>query len=137
MRQIGRLDLDTSGIVLFALDPVTAQRLWKQGRGQLVKTYYALCARQDGTGIRTDYLPLGKEPGCKNQMCVLPKGEGLSAETLYALLWEKKLSEEYISCVSCHLKTGRTPTRSVCIFLQQHIRCLAIKFMVKKMGQNG
>ena len=41
-------------------------------------------------------------------MCVLPKGEGLSAETLYSLLWEKKLSEEYISCVSCHLKTGRT-----------------------------
>ena len=40
VRQIGRLDLDTSGIVLFALDPVTAQRLWKQRQeGQLLKTY--------------------------------------------------------------------------------------------------
>ena len=109
VRQIGRLDLDTSGIVLFALDSVTAQRLWKQRQeGQLVKTYYALVHGRMEQESGQITLPLGKKPGCKNQMCVLPKGEGLSAETLYSLLWEKKLSEEYISCVSCHLKTGRT-----------------------------
>ena len=109
VRQIGRLDLDTSGIVLFALDPVTAQRLWKQRQeGQLVKTYYALVHGRMEQESGQITLPLGKKPGCKNQMCVFPKGEGLPAETLYSLLWEKKLSEEYVSCVSCHLKTGRT-----------------------------
>nr|WP_294528185.1 RluA family pseudouridine synthase [uncultured Blautia sp.] len=109
VRQIGRLDLDTSGIVLFALDPVTAQRLWKQRQeGQLVKTYYALVHDRLKTKTGQITLPMGKKPGCKNQMCVFPEGEGLPAETLYSLLWEKEISGEAVSCVKCHLKTGRT-----------------------------
>ena len=59
VRQIGRLDLDTSGIVLFALDPVTAQRLWKQRQERAAgKDLLCSCARQDGTGIMDRLLCL-------------------------------------------------------------------------------
>lgn len=109
VRQIGRLDRDTSGIVLFALDSVTAQRLWEQRqKGELVKTYYALAHGRLNQKTGRITLRIGKKEGFINQMCVLPEGEGLWAETFYSLVWEGIFGDEPISCVSCQLKTGRT-----------------------------
>ena len=74
MRSIGRLDRDTSGIVVFAKNKIAAARLWQQRQsGIFQKEYVALC---EGVFPKEAYeremtidVPIAKMPGHKNKMC--------------------------------------------------------------------
>lgn len=74
IRSIGRLDKDTSGIVVFAKNKIAAARLWAQRQnGVFKKEYVALC---EGSFPKEAYereqtidVPLRKMPGHKNKMC--------------------------------------------------------------------
>lgn len=107
IRQIGRLDKDTSGIVVFAKDQVSAARLWNQrNRGELAKTYYGAVhgrlPQQEGL-ISTCMC---KVPGEKNKMQICTAGA--KAVTLYRVTEERVFEGETVSIVECSLKTGRT-----------------------------
>lgn len=107
IRQIGRLDKDTSGIVVFAKDQVTAARLWRQRRnGTLQKTYYAVVHGWFCKAKGIIDQPVGKMPGEKNKMCVSP--DAMPAITHYRVIREEIYKEEKISVVECTLVTGRT-----------------------------
>lgn len=125
IRQIGRLDKDTSGIVVFAKDKVTAARLWQQRlEGTLQKTYYALVHGRLRSAEGVVDRPLRKAAGEKNKMCVCPEGspvkshareesakcrsDGLSAITHYRVIREETYEGEGVSMVECTLVTGRT-----------------------------
>lgn len=74
IRSVGRLDKDTSGIVVFAKNKIAAARLWDQRQNSVFKKeYVALC---EGSFPREAYereqtidVPLRKMPGHKNKMC--------------------------------------------------------------------
>lgn len=105
LRLIGRLDKDTSGIVVYAKNQPAAARLWKQREdGSFHKTYYALVhgilSPKDGE----INLPLEEVPGIQNRMQPAEKGKGLLARTFYRT---KKVFSDY-SLVECKLDTGRT-----------------------------
>lgn len=107
IRQIGRLDKDTSGIVVFVKDQMTASRLWKQrSRGELAKNYYAAVhgrlPQQEGIIDKR----MCKVPGEKNKMQVCTAG--MEAVTCYRVLKETVFEGGLISIVEFSLKTGRT-----------------------------
>lgn len=85
MRSIGRLDKDTSGIVVFAKNKIAAARLWDQRQnGVFKKEYVALC---EGSFPKETYereqtidVPLRKMPGHKNKMCAAAEEGCGSAE---------------------------------------------------------
>ena len=107
IRQIGRLDKDTSGIVVFAKDKVTAARLWQQRReGTLQKTYYAVVHGRLRPAEGIIDSPMGKVPGEKNKMCVCPGA--MSAITNYRVIREENYEGKELSVVECTLVTGRT-----------------------------
>ena len=107
IRQIGRLDKDTSGIVVFAKDKVTAARLWQQRReGTLQKTYYAVVHGRLRPAEGIIDSPMGKVPGEKNKMCVCPGA--MSALTNDRVIREENYEGKELSVVECTLVTGRT-----------------------------
>ena len=130
VRPIGRLDKDTSGIVLFAKNQPAAARLQKQReRGEFRKTYLAVTQlpqnRKDEaekfpgwneitrrledlvTTSDTDAwtlidTPMSSDP--ENHLRMIPTPLGKPARTLYKPLWTGKATQ----CLALHLKTGRT-----------------------------
>lgn len=106
IRSIGRLDRDTSGIVVFAKNQVAAARLWKQKEeGIFWKEYLAVCegvisqrsvgcAQEAGLGKlagcsqeaawHTIHAPIGKQDGALLKMCV--RQDGLPAVTHYQVI---------------------------------------------------
>ena len=125
VRLIGRLDRDTSGILVFAKNKIAAARLWEQrSRGIFRKEYLALC---EGTFPQEAYVkeqmveePIGKLPAEKNKMFVT--SEGKPAVTYFqvlqpdeeethmaARLFETSIDEiKENTLVRLHLGTGRT-----------------------------
>lgn len=108
MRGIGRLDADTSGVMVFAKNKVAAQRLWRQRReGIFQKEYLALC---EGEFPREAYCreqkleaAVAPAPGEKNKMCVNMQGK--TAVTYYRAL---KTNADGQTLVLLRLETGRT-----------------------------
>ena len=101
-RVIGRLDQDTSGIVLFAKNQVAAYRLTEQRRqNHLNKQYLAIVRGTLEKKQGTICAPLLEAPGLPPRMMVDKKGK--YAETHYEIL------KEYpgYSLVRCRLVTGR------------------------------
>lgn len=121
IRAIGRLDRDTSGVVLFGKNQVAAARLWgATGRaGQnsgadprslaarpVTKEYWALArGRLEQKQGRIE-LPIRKKPGALNEMEVCAQGStmGRPAITNYQVMEEYKDA----SLVRLCLETGRT-----------------------------
>lgn len=103
IRIFGRLDKDTSGVVLAAKNRAAATRLERQRRnGAILKTYLAIT---EGIPEPTDgqiYAPLGADPQKKKQMCITP--EGKPAVTHYETL----ASGHGLALLSLRLETGRT-----------------------------
>ena len=125
IHSIGRLDLETSGIVLFARHRAAAARLSRQREdGRLQKTYLAICsgifAERNGT-LNGAIAPL---PGSLMKMCVSKDGKTGShtlsgAETVYgsgtgaaypwkpdehtrfAYIWQMQASADWRSAVFC------------------------------------
>ena len=92
IHSIGRLDLETSGIVLFARHRAAAARLSRQREdGRLQKTYLAICsgifAERNGT-LNGAIAPL---PGSLMKMCV--SKDGKPAVTHY------QVQKQYMDCL--------------------------------------
>lgn len=102
-RVIGRLDKDTSGILLFAKNRAAASRMSKQKQtGESRRRYLALVEGRLAEKQGEIDSPLGKVPGdlLRQQVCE----DGLSAHTIYEVVQE---FEDY-SLVSVEITTGRT-----------------------------
>lgn len=105
---VHRLDMDTSGILIFAKTEAAARELRKQfGSKGVEKLYLALldipkhwCHRQDETG--TISLPLSADYINRPRQCV--SAEGKEAETLYRII----LMSEDRALVTLRPLTGRT-----------------------------
>ncbi len=109
IRPVGRLDKDTSGIVIFAKSRIAAARLHKQReKGILKKTYIALVYGEMEKQEGVIHTPLKPVSGEKNRMCIAGEQEkgALTAVTHYRVL--KILKKERMSLVECILDTGRT-----------------------------
>ena len=103
IRSIGRLDKDTSGIVVFAKNQAAAGRLAEQKQqGKFRKEYLAIvegCPEKDEGIIRGK---IDKMQGELMKMCVSPQGK--TAVTRYQVL--KRM--ENSSLVKLSLSSGRT-----------------------------
>lgn len=106
VRSIGRLDKETSGIVLFAKNRIAAARLSAQREeGKLQKQYLALCHWESGRaseGWHTIEKPIAPLEGFLMKMCVHP--EGKPAVTHYRV--ERYF--ENAALLRLWLETGRT-----------------------------
>ncbi|MCH4191532.1 MAG: RluA family pseudouridine synthase [Butyrivibrio sp.] len=103
MRAVGRLDRETSGIIIFGKNRLATAVLSMQGqKGQRLKEYLALCAgtmeREDGT---ID-LPISDTPGIRMIRRVSPDGD--RAVTHFHV---ERQFEGY-ALVRLRLETGRT-----------------------------
>lgn len=104
---IGRLDADTSGIIVFARNQVAAQRLWKQKEeGIFEKQYLAICegtfpekAAKERQKIDAPMAPV---PGELNKMQV--DANGREAVTYYQVLSQTEDQAQIL----VQLETGRT-----------------------------
>ncbi|MDC7286257.1 RluA family pseudouridine synthase [Blautia schinkii] len=107
VRLIGRLDKDTSGLVVLAKNRAAAARLWKQrSDGTFVKYYQAFVHGYMPVKRGTIKIPVMKIPGEKNKMQA--DEQGLPAVTHYRVLQEGQLFGQKASLLECVLDTGRT-----------------------------
>ena len=96
LRVIGRLDKETSGVLIYAKNRAAAARLQRQRReGTFVRTYLAVCEGIFPAGQRTGTidLPIEKEPGVLMRMRAAEDG-GLRAVTHYEVLKEFHAGQE-------------------------------------------
>lgn len=106
LRPVGRLDKDTSGIVILAKNQVAAARLWADKEaGRLKKEYLALTGSRPKPEKGIIDLPVGRDPRSLNKMRIDP--DGLHAVTHYELVENKNLRmPPYL--IKLQLETGRT-----------------------------
>ena len=110
IRSIGRLDKDTSGIVIFVKNQVAAARLWRQKeQGIFQKEYLAVCEGKI-EGISEEWqeisAPIANVPDEKNKMCVSPDGK--HAVTHYCVIGEVIKNDIICSIIRVRIETGRT-----------------------------
>lgn len=104
IRIFGRLDKDTSGVVLAAKNRTAAARLERQRQeGYLKKTYLAVCQGVPKKTEGTICVPLAVSKEDRRRMCVSP--EGKYARTHYQVL--KSWASVSYSLIRLHLDTGR------------------------------
>lgn len=105
LRIIGRLDKETSGVLVFARNRASAARLQKQRQeGVFVRTYLAVCEGSFPAKERCGTIDrdMEKIPGVLMKMRTC--GHGMRAVTHYEVLSEKN----GLSLVRFHIETGRT-----------------------------
>lgn len=110
IRSIGRLDKETSGVLLFARNQVAAARLQKQREeGQLQKTYLAIARGNIDTGDNWYKISLPLAPDRENhlKMTVSPDGKLLGSKTAVTYLKVLASCDEY-TVIKVRLETGRT-----------------------------
>lgn len=112
LRIIGRLDKETSGVLVFARNRASAARLQRQREdGKFIRTYRALCEGRfpDSERIGTIDLDMEKVPGVMMKMRVCGEGTtGLRAITHYEVLQEVTPQLQTYSLLQLHIDTGRT-----------------------------
>lgn len=107
VRLIGRLDKDTSGLVVFAKNQMAAARLWRQREdGRLKKIYQALVHGKMQSGAGVIDLPLSRMSNEKNKMCIT--ADGMRAVTHYSVKMAHLWRGTEVSLLECWLETGRT-----------------------------
>ena len=109
LRIIGRLDKETSGVLIFARNRAAAARLQRQrAEGQFVRTYHAVCEGvfPEGRKAGTIDEDMEKIPGVLMKMRTCRKGTGLSAVTHYTVIGENRKAGR--SLLQCRIDTGRT-----------------------------
>lgn len=112
LRCVGRLDKDTSGIVVFAKNRLSAARLAKQREnGMFHKEYFALVHDPFLSEQRQGRISYSLQKKVEQnssykitKMEVCPDGTGLSATTDYEVLCQ----DSTMALVRCILETGRT-----------------------------
>lgn len=104
IRPVGRLDLETSGIVVFAKNQVAAARLGKQRkRGEFQKVYTALVTGELPYGSQGCVCqPIGKDPVNRFRMRVDARGKEAVTH------WRMETSGAGLSLITLRLETGRT-----------------------------
>ena len=76
IRIFGRLDQDTSGVVLAVKNKAAATRLERQReKGALSKTYLAVTEGVPDPPAGAVRLPIGTDPGNRRRMCIAPDGK--------------------------------------------------------------
>ena len=109
LRTVGRLDKDTSGIILYAKNAPAASRLFRQKEsGQFKKTYLAVVENpeqsmeKDGWNIVD--LPIGPVPGTLMKQQIISPPAGRSALTRYRFCAQ----HEDKALIMAEIETGRT-----------------------------
>ena len=103
IRPVNRLDLDTSGIIIFAKNEYIQECLIKQMNSHtLEKEYIAIVSGILNEKSGTINLPISRKEGSIIERCVSKDGQ--IAITDYSVIKEL----DNISVVKCVLKTGRT-----------------------------
>lgn len=110
VHSIGRLDKDTTGILVFARHRIAAARLWQQREdGRFIKEYLAWCegvfpeeAQWQEQKLSAALGKVPEVPGQGQRMQVTPTGS--PAVTCYQVICQEKER----ALVRLHLKTGRT-----------------------------
>jgi len=103
IRPVNRLDLNTSGLIIFAKNQYVQECLIKQMQsGTFKKEYIALVAGHFDEQTGTVNLPIARKENSIIERCISPSGQ--EAITDYCLLKEY----DNYSVVKCSLKTGRT-----------------------------
>ena len=103
IRPVNRLDLDTSGIIIFAKNEYIQECLIKQMNSHtLEKEYIAIVSGILNEKSGTINLPISRKKGSIIERCVSKDGQ--IAITDYSVIKEL----DNISVVKCVLKTGRT-----------------------------
>ena len=110
IHSIGRLDKDTSGILVFARNRIAAARLWEQKeQGVFTKEYLAWCQgifpQEAQREEQVVTVPIGKEKTVAGQgQKMRVTEEGRRAVTRY-LVWKQEKEQ---ALVRLRLETGRT-----------------------------
>lgn len=110
IRSIGRLDKETSGVLLFARNQVAAARLQKQREeGQLQKTYLAIARGNIDTGDNWYKISLPLAPDRENHLKMTVSHDGKLPGSKTAVTYLKVLAscDEY-TVIKVRLETGRT-----------------------------
>jgi len=103
IRPVNRLDLDTSGLIIFAKNEYIQEHLIKQmANGTFHKEYMCLAEGVFENTSGTINAPIARKPGSIIERCVTNNGQ--TAVTDYEVI---KTFDNY-SLVKCVLKTGRT-----------------------------
>ena len=103
IRLIGRLDSDTSGVLLFAKNSETAALLTKQREeGEMKKSYLALCKGVIEEEYGQVEIPISRDENRLGKM--IPNPNGKSAKTFYQVLER----EEESCLLDIKIEHGRT-----------------------------
>ncbi len=108
-RSIGRLDIETSGAVMFAKNKAAAGRLFHQRElGTSCRTYHAVVEGWVEKDSATLNKPIEQIPNVKllRQTCEEPNGQ--NAVTHYRVLKRYTLEDEKVSLIEARIDTGRT-----------------------------
>lgn len=106
---VHRLDKETSGLLLVALNKKSLEYLKKQFQARKVKkTYKALVYGRLEPKEGIIEAPIGRDPKDKSKMAVVSEDSGRAAETSYKVLDFFSLGKEIYSLVDVMPKTGRT-----------------------------
>lgn len=107
IRPVNRLDLNTSGLIVFAKNEYVQECLIRQMQANTFKKeYIALVHGILENKAGTINLPIARKPNSIIERCVSESGQ--VAITDYEVLKEFKIGSESFSVVKCSLKTGRT-----------------------------
>ena len=103
IRPVNRLDLNTSGLVVFAKCEYIQEYLINQMKNnQFKKEYLAVCNGFFDKKSGTINLPIARKENSIIERCISPSGQ--NAITDYKVLAQY----DTFSIVECHLQTGRT-----------------------------
>jgi 23S rRNA pseudouridine1911/1915/1917 synthase len=107
VRPVGRLDKDTSGLLLFAKNAAAAYRLEKEReKGEMGRYYLALAEGFFETRAGTVEAPLGPAPGERMKRQV--RADGAWARTDYRVIRDWQGADGGYSLLLVKLHTGRT-----------------------------
>ncbi len=102
---VHRLDRDTSGVLLIALNKETQRALQKQFKERRITKYYlALVHGHPAPEKAAIDAPIGRDPIHRTRMRIMPEGQGRPARTEYRVLAYLPGS----SYIQVHPVTGRT-----------------------------
>ena len=107
IRPVNRLDLNTSGLIVFAKNEYIQECLIQQMNSHIFKKdYLAIVVGHFDEPQGTINLPIARKKNSIIERCISENGQ--EAITDYKVLKEFKIGSNCFSVVECSLKTGRT-----------------------------
>ena len=108
IRPVNRLDLNTSGLIVFAKNEYVQECLIKQMESNLFKKEYtAIAIGHFENSKGTIDLPIARKENSIIERCISVTN-GQNAITDYEVIQEIEINSDCLSIVKCYLKTGRT-----------------------------